>query len=323
MAPASGKNNTPADQPDRAKMMRVLIPALAVGAIVILVAVITGMSDGTSVKMSDGSNGSVDDPDLKELEPGVKYRDLREGTGDPCPKGATVKINYTGWLSDGTIFDSTKSTKDKDKSGKPVEFALGSLIQGWQIGIPGMKPGGSRKLVISPEKGYGAAGSPPKVPPASTLIFEVELVAVAPPARPRRTPAPTDLTKLFDGTSPGAEDSDLKAIGDKGLKYRDLKEGNGDMVPPGGLGNVTVDYIGWTTNGKMFDTSWKEGRKSFSTPLSKVIPGWQQGLAGMKVGGIRKLVIPPALGYGNEGAGGGEIPPNSTLIFEIELLDVK
>ncbi len=150
MASGHGKDNTPAGQSDRAKMMRVLIPALAVGAIVILVAVITGMSDGSNKKMSDGSNGSVDDPDLKEIVYGVRYRDLKEGTGEPCPKDAKVTVKYSGWLTDGSVFDSTKN---KDRL--PVEFDLQGEIPGWQIGIPGMKPGGIRKLVIAPEKGYG------------------------------------------------------------------------------------------------------------------------------------------------------------------------
>jgi peptidylprolyl isomerase len=311
MAAGQGKDNTPAGDPDRAKMMRVLIPALAVGAIVILVAVITGMSDGSSKKMSDGSNGDVDDPDLKEAAPGVKYRDLKEGSGAACPPGAKVKVGYMGWLTDGTVFDSNKS----------MEFGLDGVIDGWKEGIPGMKPGGIRKLVIAPEKAYGIRGSPPKIPGGSTLVFEVELLTVIPAQRSRRTPAPTDLTKLFDGTAPGAEDPNLIAIGDKGLKYRDLKEGDGPVVPPGTGSTVTVDYIGWRTDGKMFDSSWKGGR-SFSTQLGGVVRGWQQGIPGMKVGGIRKLVIPPDLAYGAKGAG-EDIPPNATLVFEVELLDVK
>jgi peptidylprolyl isomerase len=301
-------------------MMRVLIPALAVGAIVILVAVITGMSDGSSKKMSDGSNGSVDDPDLKEIEAGVKYRDVKVGSGDLCPEGAKVKINYTGWLPDGTVFDS-----NKDKGRGPAEFDLGGLILGWQVGIPGMKPGGIRKLVIQPSKGYGNQEKG-KIPANSTLVFEVELISVAPGPRPRRSPAPTDLTKLADGTSPKADDPNLKTIGDKGLKYRDIKEGDGPVVQAGAT--VVVDYIGWRlVDGHKFDSSWNPSRKPLTADLTPgaargVIPGWQEGVPGMKVGGIRKLVIPPELAYGQKGAG-EDIPPNAALVFEIEVLQIQ
>ena len=304
--PTDGSNN------ERAKMMRVLIPAGAIALVVILVAVIASMS-GSERKMSDGSDGSADDPNLKEITPGVKYRDMTEGQGEVCPHGVKVKMNYTGWLTDGTEFDSSK--------GKPVEFELDGLIQGWQFGIPGMKPGGVRKLVISPDMGYGHQKQA-KIPPGSTLIFEVELVSSSPGPRPRRSPAPTDLTKLFDGTAPNAEDPELKPMGDKGLKYRDLKEGDGPEVPAGA--KIVADYIGWrASDGHKFDTSWKEGGKPFTANLSGgVIPGWMHGIPGMKVGGIRKLVIPAELAYGPKGAG-SDIPPNAALVFEIEVLGIK
>jgi peptidylprolyl isomerase len=315
MASGHGKDNTPAGQSDRAKMMRVLIPALAVGAIVILVAVITGMSDGSSHKMSDGSNGNVDDPGLKDLMPGVKYRDLKEGTGEECPKGAKVKINYTGWLPDGTVFDSTQ-----DKNRLPEEFELQGLIPGWQIGIPGMKPGGIRKLVIAPEMGYGNQ-TKGRIPASSTLIFEVELLGVIPQEKIQEKAG--KLTEgagkpMSDGTDGGTSDPELKDIGD-GLKIRDLKEGSGDPVRP--LASITAHYTGWLTDGTVFDTSKKGKGEPVPFPLSRVVKGWQMGIPGMKPGGIRKIVVPAALGYGSSPQ--GKIPPNSTLIFEVELIKVN
>jgi FKBP-type peptidyl-prolyl cis-trans isomerase len=296
---------------DRAKMMRTLIPAGAIALVVILVAVIASLSGGER-KMSDGSNGSADDPDLKEIATGVKVRDLKEGTGEPCQQGAKVKINYTGWLTDGIVFDS-----NKDKP--PVEFELSGLIQGWQIGIPGMKPGGKRKLVIAPDKGYGNQAKG-KIPPGSTLIFEVELISASGGTRPRRTPSPTNLAKLVDGTAPNADDPNLMPIGDRGLKYRDIKVGDGDVVVAGA--HVVMDYTGWRLpDGKMFDSSWKPGGRPLDIALSGLIKGWQEGVPGMKVGGIRKLVIPPALGYPS--GAGEDIPPGTTLVFEVELLGIK
>jgi peptidylprolyl isomerase len=302
---------------DKTKLKQILVPAVAVAAVVVLVALVVIVSGAGGQTMSDGSDGTADDPGLKEISKGVKYREVKEGVGEACPPGATVKIHYKGWLTDGTEFDSSRK-------GEPATFPLDNLIPGWQEGIPGMKAGGIRKLVIAPEKGYGVQGSRPKIPGNSTLIFEVQLVeftAPAEPSRARRSPAPTDLTKLADGTAPGADDPDLKSIGSSGLKYRDIKEGDGPAALPGAT--VVVDYIGWlTTGGKPFDSSWNPTRQPMTAPLGRLVKGWQEGIPGMKVGGIRKLVIPPELGYG---AGGSppNIPPNATLVFEIELLGIK
>ncbi len=87
---------------------------------------------------------------------------------------------------------------------------------------------------------------------------------------------------------------------------------------------ITVNYIGTLSNGTKFDSSYDRGEPfSFILGLGQVIRGWDEGVLGMKVGGKRKLVIPPALAYGSQGAGGGIIPPNSTLIFEVELLGIQ
>jgi len=112
-----------------------------------------------------------------------------------------------------------------------------------------------------------------------------------------------------------------KKVGDAVLKYEDLKEGNGDEAKKGNT--VEVHYTGWLTNGKKFDSSVDRGQPfSFKLGARQVIKGWDEGVAGMKVGGKRKLTIPPELGYGADGAG-NVIPPNATLVFEVELLKVK
>jgi FKBP-type peptidyl-prolyl cis-trans isomerase len=102
-----------------------------------------------------------------------------------------------------------------------------------------------------------------------------------------------------------------------GLQYIELQEGTGDEAKPGA--NVSVHYTGWLTDGRKFDSSRDRGQP-FSFPLGggQVIRGWDEGVAGMKVGGRRRLIIPPSLGYGSRGV--GPIPAGATLLFNVELL---
>jgi peptidylprolyl isomerase len=226
---------------------------------------------------------------------GLQYEDTTPGTGATAQAGQPVTVHYTGWLHDpaapngrGRKFDSSKDR------GEPFEFDLGAgmVIAGWDEGVQGMQVGGTRVLTIPPELGYGARGAGGVIPPNATLVFEVELLA--PPER-------------------------------KPLEITDVVVGSGATAAAGQ--QVTVHYTGWlhapaATNGRgrKFDSSKDRGDPfRFHLGAGMVIRGWDDGVQGMQVGGTRVLVIPPELGYGARGAG-GVIPPNATLVFEVELL---
>ena len=107
-----------------------------------------------------------------------------------------------------------------------------------------------------------------------------------------------------------------------GLIYWDIRVGNGEAAKEGS--HVRVHYTGWLTSGKKFDSSVDAGKPfDFTIGNGEVIKGWEEGVAGMRVGGKRQLRIPPDLGYGAEGTPGGLIPPNATLIFDVQLLGVQ
>ncbi len=236
---------------------------------------------------------------------GLQYEDTTPGTGPEAKSGQDVSVHYTGWLyKDGVKGQKFDSSKDR---AEPFDFELdgGMVIRGWDEGVQGMKVGGTRVLVIPPELGYGARGAGGVIPPNATLMFEVELL----------------------GVSGGEEAVSLNLTSTaSGLQFEDKVIGEGAEAKSGA--RVTVHYTGWLykseggLRGKKFDSS-KDRRDPFKFQLDAgmVIRGWDEGVQGMKVGGTRILVIPAELGYGARGAG-GVIPPNATLMFEVELLAV-
>jgi FKBP-type peptidyl-prolyl cis-trans isomerase FkpA len=112
----------------------------------------------------------LEGPDWKDIGGGLMAWDVTIGAGNPVPSGGTVTCHYTGWTTDGKKFDSSIDR------GQPATFPLDRVIPGWQRGIPGMRPGGTRRLLIPGAMAYGARGIPGTIPPNATLVFEVQLV---------------------------------------------------------------------------------------------------------------------------------------------------
>ncbi len=238
---------------------------------------------------------------------GLTFIELAPGSGDLARPGDVVDVHYRGTLANGTQFDSSYSR------GQPLQFILGQgmVIAGWDEGISMMRKGGKARLIIPPQLAYGSRGAGGVIPPNATLTFEVELVEI----RPGPAAAPQAVA-----------DGDYATTA-SGLRSYDLQVGTGAEAVAGRT--VLVHYTGWLTDGTRFDSSRQPRRPmgrqepfSFRLGAGEVIKGWDEGVAGMRVGGKRQLVIPPNLAYGDRGAG-QVIPPGATLIFEVELVDVR
>lgn len=149
-------------------MKRPLLLAATVAAIIAI-----GSIGAIALDLFPGSDAAHE----AAHETRLKFKDLVTGSGPAAARNMTVTVHYSGWLLDGTKFDSSLDR------GQPFQFNLGEerVIEGWEIGVAGMRVGGKRELIIPYQMAYGEAGSPPVIPPKATLKFEVELLGVAPP----------------------------------------------------------------------------------------------------------------------------------------------
>lgn len=237
---------------------------------------------------------------LTKTASGLEYLDLTPGTGAAVEAGAQVSVHYSGWLTNGVLFDSSV-TRGKSFS---LTVGAGSVIKGWDEGLVGMRVGGRRLLIIPANIAYGATARG-KIPSNATLVFEVFVEKSFVMDKTLQKPA-LDLPAFNEATA---------ITTPSGLKYIDLAPGKGE--PPKKGQSVIVHYTGWLKDGKRFDSS-VERDETFSFPIGqgRVIKGWDEGVGSMLPGGRRLLIIPAELGYGSRGAGGA-IPPDSTLIFEV------
>jgi FKBP-type peptidyl-prolyl cis-trans isomerase len=227
---------------------------------------------------------------------GLATRVLAPGWGKQHPGPAdTVEVHYTGWTTDGKMFDSSVAR------GATVRFPVGGVIKGWTEALQLMVVGEKRRLWIPAALAYGDA--PPAGSPAGMLVFDVELVNLtAAPKPPADVAAPPKNAKRTKS----------------GLAYRILERGKGKQRPKPDS-TVEVHYTGWTADGKMFDTS--VGRLEpprFS--VGSVIPGWTEGLQLLAVGDKARFWIPGKLAYD-----GSTDPsaPKGALVFDVELLSIR
>jgi peptidylprolyl isomerase len=231
---------------------------------------------------------------------GLKYKVLEFGTGKQVTAGDMVTVHYTGTLTDGTKFDSSKDRN------QPFSFKVGAaqVIAGWDEGLKLLNVGDKAILTVPPIIGYGQRDMG-KIPANSTLIFEIEVISSKSPvvAVPYNTEGKEVLTTA------------------SGLKYVYIEKGNGPQAENGKT--VDVHYTGYLMDGRKFDSSVERGDPiSFPLGQGMVIKGWEEGIALMKVGDKMRIIIPSELAYGASGAG-GVIPPNATLLFDVELVGVK
>lgn len=239
--------------------------------------------------------------DLTTTDSGLQYADLEKGQGQIVLPADIVTTHFTIWVQD----EDGNQYITSSQGDQPLTFVQGRgdvVFPGWEEGVLGMQTGGKRLLVVPPELALGETGGS-GIPANATLLMEIELV---------ERQSPPSLTRVPDSEFTTTE---------SGLSYYDIETGDGETPQPGQT--VVVNYSGWLEDGTLFDSSLTRGETfSFTLGQGSVIPGWEEGLAGMRVGGKRQLIIPPDLAYGEAGAG-GVIPANATLIFEIELLDIE
>lgn len=294
-----------AQHPERFQMQLVRrVPAVAVATLLGL-----GFAACVAAQQEGAPPIPADKEPVVTTDSGLKYSILTPGpaTGTKPKNRDMVKVHYTGWLVDGTVFDSSRVR------GEPTTFRIGQVIPGWNEGLALMTPGARHKLTIPAKLAYGEKGIQGVIPPNATLVFDVELLEVT-PALPEPVFAPGNKEKQQTTA--------------EGLVWEPLAEGAGEPLGPND--GVVVSYAFFTKEGKLLDCTANTGMKFRGSAkqmfvfdeggqmqpvdlqfLSKCVPLLKDGT---KV----RLEVPPALGFGAE-ARGPDLPPNSTTVWEISV----
>ena len=226
--------------------------------------------------------------DAVKTASGLATKVITPGKGKDHPaKEDTVTVHYTGWKTDGTMFDSSVAR------GKPSSFPVARVIAGFSEGLQLMVPGEKRRLWIPETLAYRGTREP-----KGMLVFDLELIDIP-------TRAPDDVK---------APPADAKKTA-SGLAYKVQREGTGGRHPRS-TNQVTVHDTGWTTDGKMFDSSVTRGEPA-TFALDGVIAGWTEGLQLMYEGEKTRFWIPEKLAYQGKSA------PYGLLVFDVELIKIQ
>jgi peptidylprolyl isomerase len=233
---------------------------------------------------------------------GVEITEIAEGAGELPRRGDVLGVIYVASYVGGEEFDRYQDREE------PYRFRLGmqQVLPGFDEGVTGMRVGGKRILRIPPRLAFESEGRPASVPANTWVRMEIELVEVIP------SPPPPE---------PWIDQGFEMIATESGLQFVDFHVGHGDFPKMGAT--VVVRYSGFLDDGTLFDTTFFRGVPiAFELEKGRLIDGWLEGLLAMRVGGRRKLIVPPYLAYGEKGFRKA-VPPNATLIFDIELLSVE
>lgn len=237
--------------------------------------------------------------DTLDLGDGLKYIRIKKGKGISVQKDHKVQVHYTGYFSDGSLFDSSLGTDEME----PFEFVVGRnfVIQGWDKGLIGMQRGEKCRLIVPYQLAYKEKGMPPVIPPKSDLTFDIQMMDVI--VMPKPVPYITTGKDTLQTVT--------------GLKYIKVKKNDSKPISPSDT--VWIDFTGYFMNGDIFDSSIERG-DSLMVLIDQqtVVPGLNEALKFMREGEKMRVIIPYYLGYGEKGMP-PIIPEKSDLIFDIHV----
>lgn len=286
-----------------------------------------GCSGGDDIEVTvKGPFGTRPEVTFPDEPPGgeLAVATVTEGEGGGgAVKGDLVIADYVGyrWNKDGT-----KLLVNSFITGRPGAFPTGRLVPGLERALRGAKPGDRVVAKIPPRDGYGDKGDTQRrVGAGDTLLYVLDVRAVHPKtARAEGRPAPLNdprLPRVADRGGGGEPAMTLpKGAPPKTLQARVVVQGEGEPVAKGRL--LALQYMGmFWRDGRVFDSSWRAGRPYATTiGTGQVIKGWDQALAGQRVGSRMLLVVPPSLGYGKQGLPQAGIRGDDTLVFLVDIL---